>query len=121
MASPWPVSLESLQCFAASLKEGAYKSSQGFFQSVFTYQRRHLQLEESQVLKGAAKTTPVVSPEELGPSTLKDSFDVENLALIRVEHEIEPFSMESSSHGRDLLVVACWYMMRELGSGSLTI
>lgn len=31
-----------------------------------------------------------------------------------MEHEIEPFSMESSSHGRDLLVVACWYMMREL-------
>ena len=52
---PWPISLESLQCFAASLKEGAYKSSQGFFQAIFTHQRRHLQVEVAAVIKGAAK------------------------------------------------------------------
>ena len=111
---PWPVSMESIQCFAASLKEGAYKSAQGFFQSVFTYQRRHLQIEVGAVIKGAAKDYARSISRGLGPSSLKDSFDVEMLANIPVEHEIKPFSMESASHGRDLMVIACWYMMREL-------
>ena len=112
--APWPITMESLQFFAASMKEGAYKSSQGFFQSVFTYQRRHLQIEVSQLLKGAAKDYARSISRGLGPSSLKDSFDVEALINIGIEHDIQPFSMESPPHGRDLLVVACWFMMREL-------
>ena len=53
--APWPVSLESVQCFGASLKEGAYKSAQGFFQAVFTHQRRHHLVEVNAVIRGAAK------------------------------------------------------------------
>ena len=53
-------------------------------------------------------TTPIPYLGALGPSTLKDSFDVEALTSIPIRHEVEPFS------GWDLLVVACWYMLREL-------
>lgn len=111
---PWPVTLESVQCFGASLKEGAYKSSQGFFQAIFTYQRRHHQTEVDSIIKGAARDYVRSISRGLGPSTLKDSFNVDGLADIPINYEIEPFTMESTTHGRDLLVVACWYMMREL-------
>lgn len=112
--SAWPVTIESIQCFAASLKEGAYKFSHAFFHSVFTYQRRHLQLEVSAVVRGAAKDYTRSISRGLGPSTLKGSFDVEALNAIPIRHEVGPFSLENVEHGRDLLVVACWYMLREL-------
>ena len=112
--APWPISLESLQCFAASLKEGADKSSHGLFQSIFTYQRLHLQVDVDSVIRGAAKDYSRSISRGLGPCTLKDSFDVETLGSIAVRSEIEPFSMESEAQGRDLPLLGCWYMMREL-------
>ena len=30
--------------------------------------------------------------------------------ILPAEHEIVPFSMDSPAHGRDLLVIACWYI-----------
>ena len=72
-------------------------------------------MEVSAVIRGAAKDYTRSISRGLGPSTLKDSIDVESLAAIPIHcHALEPFSIGSASHGRDLLVVACWYMLREL-------
>ena len=68
--------------------------------------------------EGLRGTTPVAFPELLGPSTLKDSFDVESLSNIPVSHDVAPFDMDNIAHGRDILVVACWYMLRELDLAS---
>eukprot|EP00435_Cladocopium_sp_Y103_P058647 s456_g20.t1 len=111
---PWPVTLQSVQCFAASLKEGAYKSAQGFFQAVFTYQRRHLQKDVDNVVRSAAKDYTRSISRGLRPSTLKDSFDVGLLAQIPIEYQVSSFSMQSASHGRDVLILASWFMLREL-------
>eukprot|EP00435_Cladocopium_sp_Y103_P007602 s3351_g2.t1 len=111
---PWPVSVQSIQCFGASLKEGAYKSAQGFFQAVFTYQRRHLQQDVDNVIRSAARDYSRSVSRGLGPSTLKDSFDVGLLTQIPIEAQAHPFSMQSPAHGRDVMLVASWFMMREL-------
>ena len=112
--APWPVSMESLQAFGASMKEGGYKSSQGFFQAVFTHQRRHMQVDVDSLLRSTARDYVRSISRGLGPSTLKDSFNVEDLAHIPISYNEESFDMNSPAHGRDLLVIACWYMMREL-------
>eukprot|EP00435_Cladocopium_sp_Y103_P022823 s2498_g5.t1 len=111
---PWPVTLRSIQCFGASLKEGAYKSAQGFFQAIFTYQRRHLQQDVDSVIRGAARDYTRSISRGIGPSALKDSFDVDLLTQIPVNHAAEPFDMLSAIHGRDVMILACWFMMREL-------
>eukprot|EP00435_Cladocopium_sp_Y103_P032190 s1034_g8.t1 len=112
--APWPISLHSIQCFGASLKEGAYKSSQGFFQAIFTYQRRHLQQEVDPVIRGAARDYTRSIARGLGPSVLNDSFDVSQLADIPIEYGTSPFSMQVAAHGRDVLLLTCWFMLREL-------
>eukprot|EP00435_Cladocopium_sp_Y103_P047536 s110_g14.t1 len=115
---PWPVTLRSIQCFGASLKEGAYKSAQGFFQAVFTYQRRHLQQEVDPVVRGAARDYTRSISRGIGPSALKDSFDVDMLSQIPVDYKTDPFDMQSPAHGRDVMILACWFMMRELEMAS---
>eukprot|EP00435_Cladocopium_sp_Y103_P054359 s601_g17.t1 len=117
---PWPVTLRSIQCFGASLKEGAYKSAQGFFQAVFTYQRRHLQQDVDALVRGAARDYTRSIARGLGPSSLKDSFDVDLLSEIGIEYQAAPFDLHCTSHGRDVMVLACWFMMRELEIASCT-
>ena len=78
----WPVSLQSIQCFAASLKEGGYRSAQTYFHSVFSYQRRTLQIEVEGLVKQTAKDYARSIGRGLGPASLKDSFDVDLLASI---------------------------------------
>eukprot|EP00435_Cladocopium_sp_Y103_P049910 s2136_g15.t1 len=110
----WPISLHSVQCFGASLKEGAYKSSQGFFQAIFIYQRRYLQQDVDPVVRSAARDYTRSIARGLGPSVLKDCFDVSRLADIPIEYQISPFDMQAVAHGRDVLLLASWFMLREL-------
>eukprot|EP00435_Cladocopium_sp_Y103_P048273 s452_g14.t1 len=73
-----------------------------------------MQREVETVIRSAARDYTRSVARGLGPSNLKDSFDVSLLADIPVEHMIVPFNMQSASHGRDVMLVASWFMLREL-------
>lgn len=114
--APWPVSMESILAFGALLKKGGHKSSQGFFQAVFIYQRRHLQTE-------VAGLCDQECCERLCSQHLSRAwtFDLEGFLRCGVldketcySYDVESFTMNSAVHGRDVLVLAGWYMMREL-------
>ena len=114
--APWPVSMESILAFGALLKKGGHKSSQGFFQAVFIYQRRHLQTE-------VAGLCDQERCERLCSQHLSRAwtFDLEGFLRCGVldketcySYDVESFTMNSAVHGRDVLVLAGWYMMREL-------
>lgn len=103
-----------LQYFAASLKEGGYTSAQTYFQAIFSHQRRTLQMEVLQIIKHTAKDYARSIGRSLGPAALKDSFDVELLATIPVDFTETPFRFSDPRHRKDILVVGCWFMLREL-------
>lgn len=52
---PWPVSMEAIQCLLPRSRKGPVyplKDSSNLF---FTYQRRHMQIEISPVIRGASR------------------------------------------------------------------
>lgn len=101
-------------CHIWQVREGGYTSAQTYFQAIFSHQRRTLQVEVLQIIKHTAKDYARSIGRGLGPAALKDSFDVELLTTIPVDFTETPFRFSDPRHGRDILVVGCWFMLREL-------
>ena len=78
----WPVTHESLRCFSASLKQGHYRSVALYFSAIFGHQQRVLTMPVEDFLKQAAKSFIRSVTRGMGPSHLKDSFDVQMLARV---------------------------------------
>ena len=112
--TPFPVTFESLRCFAASMKAGRYKSATVYFHSIFGHQQRQFAVPVDQFLKGTAKSYARAITRGLGPSTLKDSFDLDDLSNIPVSVTDDAFSLDNVRHVRDVMVFSSWWMLREI-------
>ena len=110
----WPITHDSLRCFAASLKHGRYRSAALYFSSVFGHQTRTLVQPVDELLKVSAKNFTRSITRGMGPSQLKDSFDVAELVRIPLIAEVAPFQVDKPDHGRDISIVSSWFMLREL-------
>lgn len=67
--APWPISYESLKCFAASLKAGRYRSASLYFHAAFSHQLRVLAIPLADFLKQSAKMFNRAITRGLGAST----------------------------------------------------
>ena len=109
----FPLTLESIRCFGASLKAGGYRSAAVYFQAVLGYQARHLQVAVDPIHRSAIKDAVRSIRRGLGPAGLKDSFDVSYLSNIAHQDQPEPFSAENPVHMLDVVVLGLWFMLRE--------
>ena len=91
------------------------RPAQTYFQAIFSHQRRTLQMEVLQIINATPpRTMHGASDAAWDPLPWKDSFDVELLATIPVDFTETPFRFSDPRHRKDILVVGCWFMLREL-------
>ena len=109
----FPLTLESIRCFGASLKAGGYRSAAVYFQAILGYQARHLHVAVEALHRSAIKDAVRSIRRGLGPAGLKDSFDVSYLSNIAHREQPEPFSVENPVHMLDVVVLGLWFMLRE--------
>ena len=109
----FPLTLESIRCFGASLKAGGYRSAAVYFQAILGYQARHLHVAVESLHRSAIKDAVRSIRRGLGPAGLKDSFDVSYLSNIVHRELPEPFSAENPVHMLDVVVLGLWFMLRE--------
>ena len=109
----FPLTLESIRCFGASLKAGGYRSASVYFQAILGYQARHLHVAVEAIHRSAIKDAVRSIRRGLGPAGLKDSFDVSALHNITHQEQPEPFSAENPVHMLDVVIVGLWFMLRE--------
>lgn len=109
----FPISYDSLRCFAASLKAGGYRSSSLYFHTIFGHQQRRLAVVDP-YLKQVARDFDRSITRGMGPSQLKDSFDVHSLTQLSIPASHEPFDVTNVSHSRDVCLLASWFMLREI-------
>ena len=108
--APRLVSLQSIQCFAASLREGGYRSAQTYFPSIFSYQRPTLQIEVEGLVKQTAKDYARSIGRGLGPTSLKDAFEVDTLSSIPTDFFETSFDIMNPAHSRDVMILRCWFI-----------
>eukprot|EP00435_Cladocopium_sp_Y103_P067877 s392_g30.t1 len=110
----WPITYDSLRCFAASLKRGQYRSANLYFQAIFGHQQRVLTAPVDDFLRQASKNFCRSITRGMGPSRLKDSFDVALLGRLATPGELLAFDPQRVDHAKDVAILASWFMLREL-------
>ena len=109
----FPLTLESIRCFGASLKAGGYRSAAVYFQAILGYQARHLHVAVESIHRSAIKDAVRSIRRGLGPAGLKDSFDVSFLNNIVHQDQPEPFSAENPVHMLDVVILGLCFILRE--------
>lgn len=107
-----PLTLEVTRKVFASLKKGRYRHPQKYFaharfRHVMTYQA-----EPSPDVLMAAKSFMRSVTRGMGPSALKDSFDVVVLADVAPEMVIQEAGDDVALCPLSMLVMGCWFMTR---------
>ena len=110
----FPMSLETIRCFGASMKAGHYRSVALYYQAAIGFQARHLETPIEPFLRGAIKDAIRSVRRGLGPSSLKESFDPMELLTIPITDTVEPFDAQKVHHMLDVTIIALWFMMREI-------
>lgn len=110
----FPMTLETIRCFGASMKAGHYRSVAIYYQAAMGFQARHLATPVEPLLRGAIKDAIRSVRRGLGPSSLKESFDPFELLVIQVSDDVEPFDAENVQHMLDVTIIALWFMLREI-------
>ena len=112
---PWPIRKENLQCFAASLKWGKYRSFEQYIAAVITYQSRAFGEELTPPLRRLTRDLTRSVKRGLGPSQIKDSFAVVDLSkLVEPSRPVGPFSFSEIDSAVDIVIVGCCFMTREI-------
>ena len=104
----FPLSPVCIRCVGASFKAGHYRSAGIYFQTAVTHQLRGL----GQPVFPFVRAWSV--RRGLGPATLKYGFDVTVLAKMIDPLDARPFRMDSLPHVADMMIISCWYMLREI-------
>ena len=110
---PWPLSAENVRAFAASLKQGGYKSAGAYFQVICTYQQRELRTPVPQLLRQCIRDYLRSIQRGLGVDKLKDSFNLLRLGDIPIDDDEGRFCLGNVSHSRDMCIICGWFMLRE--------
>ena len=112
--TPFPLSFLNVKAVAASLKWGGYRSTQLYFQAAIGHQTRSLQLPVDPFLKALIKDVCRSIRRGLGPSALKEGFDISVLTRAINMDDSDAFDHHRVAHVADLMVVATWFMLREI-------
>ena len=109
----FPLDTENTRFMAASLKAGGYKSAGVYFQAIMGHQQRILKTPIPPIVKLGIKDYIRSIQRGLGVSQLKDSFNALLVGSIEPVDDQEPFTLQNTSHCRDMVVVGLWFMLRE--------
>lgn len=107
------MTIGAVRCCAASLKAGHYRSAQLYFQAAMGYQVRSLGTLVEPLVKATVKDCVRSIRRGLGPSGLKDSFDLWSVMDLPND-TIAAFDHTNVFHARDVLVFSSWLMLREV-------
>ena len=114
---PWPISLEAIRNVAASLRRGGYRSAQNYFDAAVTYQERFREQAVDPLLKKAMRRYTRAVLRTLPGSRLKAVFTVDRLAALLTTRDApaaRAWSPWTSAHAADALLLAAWFMLREI-------
>ena len=112
--APFPLSIESIRCCAASLKAGGYRSASLYMQAAVNYQVRHLREPVHPLIRATIRDSVRSIRRGLGPSRLKEGFDVFALAAAVDVDDQDDFDCQRHSHMADVFIICCWFMLREI-------
>ena len=113
--APFPLSVENIRrCSAASFKAGGYRSAALYMQAAVNYQVRFLKEPIHPLLRATIKDVVRSIKRGLGPSRLKEGFDVFALASAVDTDDMDTFDFQRPSHLVDVCVLGCWFMLREI-------
>ena len=114
---PWPITAEKLRMVAASFRRGGYRSAQNYFDSATTYQEHFLGIVVEPLLPKAMRRYTRAVTRGLPGARLKAIFPFDLLAKLAAVLEpahLEPWSPWNSAHAVDAMILAVWFMLREI-------
>lgn len=112
--APFPLSVENIRCSAASFKAGGYRSAGLYLQAAVNHQLRFLREPLHPLLRATIKDVVRSVKRGLGPSRLKEGFDVFSLASVVDADDTASFDFKRPSHLVDVCIIGCWFMLREI-------
>ena len=107
---PWPSPSTPSRRSAHHYARVGTPRSKGTSTAIFWYHKKEFGIEVEPVLRRAAKRLAKAATRGLIAGRLKESFDVDALA--------NRFDIKNASHVMDVLIVACWFMMKEIEMAS---
>ena len=110
----FPLSVENIRCFAASMKAGGYRSASLYFQAAINHQIRFLREPVQPLLRSIIKDVARSIRRGLGPSRLKEGFDVFALTSLVAPDDESSFDFRRPAHLVDVCILGCWFMLREI-------
>ena len=110
----FPLTPECVRAVGASLKAGAYRSPQLYFQAAINHQVRRYGMPVEPYLRAIIKDVNRSIKRGLGPAKLKTGFNVYAIAALVDQDDMDSFSFQKISHMADLIILGSWFMMREL-------
>ena len=115
----FPLDDRNVRAVAASLKRGRYRSSEHYFSAAASHQARRLHMTVPPHIRSIIRDCVRSIRRGLGPSALKDSFDLRCLAPSVLEgSEFQAFSWSSLPAAADAWLVAAYFCMREIEMAS---
>ena len=102
---------------AASFRRGGYRSVQNYFDSATTYQEHFLGIVVEPLLRKAMRRYTRAVTRGLPGARLKAIFPFDLLAKLAAVLEpahLEPWSPWNSAHAVDAMILAVWFMLREI-------
>ena len=114
-AGEFDLSARRQHIIAGALRIGHYRSAGLYLDAAIWHQENQLHTPVSAALRRAAKTLTKAALRGLPGSRLKQAFDLDELAQLVVQDEAdEPFDVTRVEHAVDVVVVATWFMLREI-------
>ena len=113
----WPISLDSVRKVAASLRRGRYRSAQNYFDAAVTYQEHFRGESVDPLLRRALRRYAKAVVRGLAGSKLKAIFPamrLEPLLDTSPASAAEPWNPFLVAHAADALLLAVWFMLREI-------
>ena len=113
----WPISLDSVRKVAASLRRGRYRSAQNYFDAAVTYQEHFRGESVDPLLRRALRRYAKAVVLGLAGSKLKAIFPamrLEPLLDTSPASAAEPWNPFLVAHAADALLLAVWFMLREI-------
>ena len=112
--APFPLSVESIRCVAASLKAGGYRSSQLYFQAAINYQLGSIHETVHPLIRSLIRDMNRSIKRGLGPSQLKHGFDPFLITGLIDSNDSDSFDLNKVSHMTDVIILGTWFMLREI-------
>ena len=111
----FPLDANKLHIIAGALRIGNYRSAGLYLDAVIWHQENQMHMPVSAALRRAAKTLTKAALRGLPGSRLKQAFDLDELAqLVVYDAADEPFDVTRVEHAVDVVMVATWFMLREI-------